>query len=339
MTLVRTASHQVGARRRITGTDNSQQICVRTRSMGQSFRHMRRKPKTLPMPGLSSVIIQEEDESQDSADASETVIVQQESPALLTVTSENEQIGDIPVNVTFKPKAVMGPVIKIENVNSTPDTMVCYDQNSGEKPLDIIIDGPYGAPSSHIFRAEHAVLIGTGIGVTPFASILQSIMRRYWDARLSCPKCQYRWTSELPGSYLNLKKVDFFWINRDQKSFEWFVNLLSQLEIEQAEQGGAMERFLDMHMYITSALQKTDMKAVGLHLALDLLHEKEKRDLITGLKTRTQAGRPNWNKVFRQIAQQKKGKVTVFFCGPPQLARTLKLKCDEFGFSYKKEIF
>ena len=35
-----------------------------------------------------------------------------------------------------------------------------------------------------------------------------------------------------------------------------------------------MERFLDMHMYITSALQKTDMKAVGLQLALELLHEK-----------------------------------------------------------------
>lgn len=68
--------------------------------------------------------------------------------------------------------------------------------------------------------------------------------------------------------------MDFFWINRDQRSFEWFVNLLSQLEIEQAELGGAMERFLDMHMYITSALQKTDMKAVGLQLALDLLHEK-----------------------------------------------------------------
>jgi len=38
-----------------------------------------------------------------------------------------------------------------------------------------------------------------------------------------------------------------------------------------------MERFLDMHMYITSALQKTDMKAVGLQLALDLLHKKVKK--------------------------------------------------------------
>lgn len=45
---------------------------------------------------------------------------------------------------------------------------------------------------------------------------------------------------------MHLRKVDFFWINRDQRSFEWFVNLLSQLEIEQAELGGAMERFLEM---------------------------------------------------------------------------------------------
>ncbi|CAL8089261.1 unnamed protein product [Orchesella dallaii] len=206
------------------------------------------------------------------------------------------------------------------------------------RPLEIYLDGPYGAPSSHIFRAEHAVLIATGIGVTPFASILQSIMHRYWASRICCPNCNFAWCGELPQSVLNLKKVDFFWINRDQRSFEWFVHLLSQLEIEQAE-SGAMERFLDMHMYITSALQRTDMKAVGLQLALDLLHEKEKRDLITGLKTRTNAGRPNWNKVFQQIAEQRKGKVTVFYCGPPALARTLKFKCDEFGFTFRKEIF
>ena len=31
----------------------------------------------------------------------------------------------------------------------------------------------------------------------------------------------------------NLSKVDFFWINRDQTAFEWFVQLLSALELEQ----------------------------------------------------------------------------------------------------------
>ena len=137
----------------------------------------------------------------------------------------------------------------------------------------------------------------------------------------------------------NLKKVDFIWINRDQKSFEWFVNLLSQLEAEQQEHGAELDRFLEMHMYVTSALQRTDMKAVALQLALDILHQKEDRDLVTGLKARTNAGRPNWNKVFTKLREEKKGQVTVFYCGNPVLGRTLKAKCAEFGFKFRKEIF
>ena len=50
-------------------------------------------------------------------------------------------------------------------------------------------------------------------------------------------------------------------------------------------------------MFMTSALDKTDMKGVGLQMALEILHKKEKKDLITGLRTRTQAGRPDWDKV------------------------------------------
>jgi len=66
---------------------------------------------------------------------------------------------------------------------------------------------------------------------------------------------------------------------------------------------------------------------------------QEKRDFITGLKTRTNAGRPNWDKVFKQLLDQKKGKITVFYCGPPQLGRLLRVKCDQFGFDFRKEVF
>ena len=164
--------------------------------------------------------------------------------------------------------------------------------------LEIYVDGPFGSPSSDIYRAQHAVLIATGIGVTPYASILQSIMYKYWGMKTTCPKCDFTWTDGSTASLGQLKKVDFIWVNRDMVSFEWFVNLLSQLEIEQAGEESMMERFLEMHMYITAALDKTDMKAVGLQLALDLLHKKEKRDLVTGLRARANAGRPNWNKVI-----------------------------------------
>lgn len=51
-----------------------------------------------------------------------------------------------------------------------------------EKLPQCYVDGPYGTPTRQIFASEHAVLIGAGIGITPFASILQSIMYR-WDPK------------------------------------------------------------------------------------------------------------------------------------------------------------
>ena len=69
--------------------------------------------------------------------------------------------------------------LKVKPSNSNAMTEMAEDgpgkKMQLKKPLEIYIDGPFGAPSSNIFRAEHAVLIGTGIGVTPFASILQSV--------------------------------------------------------------------------------------------------------------------------------------------------------------------
>lgn len=122
-------------------------------------------------------------------------------------------------------------------------------------------------------------------------------------------------------------QVDFIWINRDQQHFEWFLDLLAVLELQQEEQepGGERDvehptpqissgypgsilrhsrvplpcpgRFLELHLYMTSALGRSDVKAVGLQLALDLLAAKEQKDSITGLRTRTQPGRPNWSQV------------------------------------------
>ena len=89
---------------------------------------------------------------------------------------------------------------------------------------------------------------------------------------------------------------------------------------------------------IYTNIKFTDI-SINWYLTFDLLNLQEKRDLITGLKTRTNAGRPNWDKVFKELQTQKKGKITVFFCGSPQLGKILKLKCDEFGFDYRKENF
>lgn len=203
--------------------------------------------------------------------------------------------------------------------------------------LTIFIDGPYGSPSSQIFQVEHAVLIATGIGVTPFASILQSIVHHFQKKRSRCPKCSHEFVNTKQPLVHKLRKVDFVWINRDQKSFEWFIKLLAELELTQS-QLAPEERFLDIHIHLT-ALERSQTKSVGLELALYLVHEKNKKDLVTGLRTRTKAGRPDWDEFFTKIQDQKKGKVTVFFCGRPQLGRVLHRQSDKFGFKFRKEIF
>lgn len=97
--------------------------------------------------------------------------------------------------------------------------------------------------------------------------------------------------------------MHFIWINRDQKSFEWFVGLLNKIEKEQIDvafdEGKDLEKVIDITLYMTAAKAKTDIRGAGLQMALSIIHRRDKKDLITGLSTRTQAGRPNWNEVYQ----------------------------------------
>ncbi|MBZ3891188.1 NADPH oxidase 5 [Sciurus carolinensis] len=104
------------------------------------------------------------------------------------------------------------------------------------------IDGPYGTSTRRIFASEHAVLIGAGIGITPFASVLQSIMHRHKRRKHVFPSCQHSWMDGVQDHDMKLHKVNFIWINRDQRSFEWFASLLTKLEMDQAQE--AQDGFL-----------------------------------------------------------------------------------------------
>ena len=198
------------------------------------------------------------------------------------------------------------------------------------KPLKIHLDGPYGAPSSNIFETEHAVLVATGIGVTPFASILQSIIYRHIEKKRNCPVCQHSWTEKVPSQrIMSLRKVDFMWINRDHSSFEWFVEKLASLKQQQISMYGEnneQHQFLDIHMYVTGKEAKYEDKNISI--------KKKYGDTLNW-----QSGRPDWHQLFTQLRKQNRGKVTVFYCGRPDLGTFLRSKCSEFNFSFKKEVF
>ena len=97
---------------------------------------------------------------------------------------------------------------------------------------------------------------------------------------------------------MNLEKVDFVWVSRDQKSFEWFVKLLLDLESQQLSHE---KEIISFHMYITSASDKSDIRSLVLQLALEMMREKTQKSFITGLRARTNPGRPDWDKVVKFI--------------------------------------
>ena len=53
-------------------------------------------------------------------------------------------------------------------------------------------------------------------------------------------------------------QVDFMWINRDLLSFQWFLELLLDLDREQAVRGSVMAKFIDIQLYQTGAKSLPD---------------------------------------------------------------------------------
>lgn len=210
---------------------------------------------------------------------------------------------------------------------------------NGQKMPTLRVDGPYGAPAEDVFDNEIAVLIGTGIGVTPWASILKNI----WHLR-SGPKPPRR-----------LRRVEFIWVCKDTSSFEWFQALLSSLESQSssAAMSQGCAEFLRIHTYLTQRLDDDTTANIYLNsVGQDL-------DPLTELKSRTNFGRPDFNRLFTAMrdgllnqsylaglggASSSTTEIGVYFCGPNLAARQIEAAAKssstrEVRFKFWKEHF
>lgn len=182
--------------------------------------------------------------------------------------------------------------------------------------LRVFVDGPYGTPSSSMLDRRHVVMIGAGIGVTPFASVLQSIRLR----------------RQAPGAAEVLAKVHFVWMSGDQHAFEWFTELLSELEATDRE------GLFDIHIYFTGA--RADMAGDTLDLARAVLADHTCSDVVTGLRARTRFGRPDFDALLAAFASSPGlPPPEVFLCGPAPLARSVGQACARLGLGFRYERF
>ncbi|EPQ60586.1 hypothetical protein GLOTRDRAFT_52896 [Gloeophyllum trabeum ATCC 11539] len=244
-----------------------------------------------------------------------------------------ERLGAGPQVVAAMTKAAMNGTEKDEKLTmlgATRGDFVEIEGGAGAQALPTVrIDGPYGAPAEDVFNVEVAVLIGAGIGVTPFASILKHI-----------------WYRQKRGNLGSLRRVEFFWVCRDAPSFGWFQSLLQEVEAAQAD-----PNFLRINIYLTQKISEDMLWNIAVNDA------GAEYDPLTLLRTRTMFGRPDWKSIYGRMKQaietgqylpgtnsQLKTKVGTYFCGPGVLAKAIKEATVESSssaveFSFAKEHF
>jgi predicted ferric reductase len=103
----------------------------------------------------------------------------------------------------------------------------------------VMVDGPFGSASEDFLKYETVLLVGAGIGVTPFASILKSI----W----------YRMNNFGSAKPTRLSKVYFTWVIRDFGTAEWFHSLLHAIEEQDT-----LNR-IEINIYLTAKLKEDEM--------------------------------------------------------------------------------
>lgn len=203
-----------------------------------------------------------------------------------------------------KPKGEKGGSSQVVGVNASGPGADGVDPAIRRVLPRVYIDGPFGSASEDVFKYEVAVLVGAGIGVTPFASILKSIWYRM----------------NYPQKKTRLRKVYFFWVCRDFGSFEWFRSLLLAIEAQD------MDNHIEIHTYLTAKIKVDDATNIMIN------DVNADRDAITGLRAPTNFGRPNWDMVFKSIRKiHSPAEAGVFFCGPKVLGSQLHIKCNMYS--------
>ncbi|KAI7724868.1 hypothetical protein M8C21_028176 [Ambrosia artemisiifolia] len=220
----------------------------------------------------------------------------------------------------------------------------------------LLIDGPYGAPAQDYRKYDVLLLVGLGIGATPFISILKDLLNnivkmeelefQYSTSGHSRRSDQSSGSADSskvsPSKKKSLKTTNayFYWVTREQGSFDWFKGVMN--EVAELDQRGVIE----MHNYLTSVYEEGDARSALITMVQALNHAKNGVDIVSGTRVRTHFARPNWKKVLSKTCTKHAGaRIGVFYCGAPVLAKELSNLCHEFNqkgstkFEFHKEHF
>ncbi len=200
---------------------------------------------------------------------------------------------------------------------------------------EVSIDGPYGSSFKGWRTFETVLVIGTNIGITPFASMLKTL---WYSIQCTPPN----------DNTVKVHKFHLVWICKSVTSATWMQQVFDALNDE--ETGGGIRGFLTLEVYITAAMDIDQIN--NLHL---------NQNSLSMLHATTYFGRPNLDTIFKRVLDEPRkdapdsqkptvantepaaAHVGVFFCGKASLGRLIEDKCNNYStdrtrFAFHSEI-
>jgi predicted ferric reductase len=173
----------------------------------------------------------------------------------------------------------------------------------------IKLEGPFGGGNQDWYKFEIAVMIGAGIGITPYASILNDLVYGTSTNKFSGVAC---------------RKVYFLWICPSHRNYEWFIEVLREVEEKD------ITNVLDIHIFITQFFHKYDLRTTMLYICENHFQRLSQKSLFTGLKAANHFGRPDLVSFLRYVQKSHSyvSKIGVFSCGPRSVTRASEAACE-----------
>jgi NADPH oxidase len=207
------------------------------------------------------------------------------------------------------------------------------------------IDGPHSAPTQHVGEYTTVMVIGGGIGVTPVASTLKSVVYHRWKKSV--------------GSKCYPTNAYFYWVisHRDIDSFRWLVRVIKDACDEVCHLRATVPEEMagkgfGFFIWVTSVpkdaqaprvVVEDDLGFWGLPYNDPGVHKRGMRfdesDIYRAMKCPAdepirlgdvviRKGRPKWGPEFQSVAEKvPEGDIGVTFCGNPFIAADLGKNC------------
>ncbi|OAA39890.1 NADPH oxidase 4 [Beauveria brongniartii RCEF 3172] len=232
--------------------------------------------------------------------------------------------------------------------------------------IKVAINGPFGAPAQRFGDFRYSVIIGAGVGITPFSAILADLQRKDdlahgWHRQQldrGHGPCVHETVppSLVQSSYRVLRKhrrTDFHWIVRDRHSLSWLSDLLNHVSMSQQRRRGQQDASqLDIRINTHITAKHASIVAYIFSWILETSRsDHQPASSLTGLLNATSFGRPDFDSILdehyydmkmnasRDVphrrylhndtsqGHEQERSVGVFYCGASEVGVRLADKC------------